>query len=81
MRKDADPQNRFLSCGNEHTGRRGDKPASCGDDTALQEAPQQLRRECELPESGRPLEDRALRLEIERETDEKAQARGVTQNA
>ena len=51
-RKDAIPQNIFLPCVNKHTGRRGDKPVSCGDGTASQEAPQQLRWGFELPESG-----------------------------
>jgi hypothetical protein len=85
-RNDAIDPNPFLPCVNVHTGRRGDKSVSCEDDTASQEAPQQLRRERELHESGQimsgqPLEERALMLEIERETDEKAQARGVTQDA
>ncbi len=53
-RKDAIHPNLFLPCGNKHsdTGRRDDKPVSCEDDTASQEAPQQLRREFELPDSG-----------------------------
>ena len=51
-RKDAIHPNRFRLCANAHTGRRGDKSVSCEDDTASQEAPQQLRRECELPECG-----------------------------
>ncbi len=51
-RKDEIPPNHFLPRVVAHTGRRADKPVSCGDDTASQEAPQQLRRECELPESG-----------------------------
>ena len=50
--KDAVHPNRFRLCANAHTGRRGDKYVSCEDDTASQEAPQQRRRECELPESG-----------------------------
>ena len=37
---------------NVNTGRRGNKSLSCGDDKASQEAPEQLRRECELPECG-----------------------------
>ena len=44
-RKDAIHPNRFLPCVNKHTGRRGDKSVSCEDDTASQEAPQQLRRD------------------------------------
>ncbi len=51
-RKDAIYQNRFLPCANAHNGRRGGKSVSCEDDTASWEAPQQRRRECELPESG-----------------------------
>ena len=53
-RKDAIHPYLFLPCGNKHsdTGRRDDKPVSCEDDTASQEAPQQLRREFELPDSG-----------------------------
>ncbi len=53
-RKDAIPQNNFLLNLHVmvHTGRRGDKSVSCGDDKASQEAPQQLRRESEVPEFG-----------------------------
>jgi hypothetical protein len=51
-RNDAIRPNHFGLCVNVHTGRRDDKSVSCEDDTALQEAPQQLRRECELPETG-----------------------------
>ncbi len=46
-RKDAIPQHHFLPCVNKHTGRRGDKSVSCEDDTASQEAPQQLGRDSE----------------------------------
>jgi hypothetical protein len=51
-RKDAIHPSHFRLCIYVNTGRQGDKPVSCEDDTASQEAPQQLRRECELPESG-----------------------------
>ena len=47
--------NLFLPCGNKHTGSRGDMAGSCEDDTAKQEAPQQIRRKFKLPESGQPL--------------------------
>ncbi len=43
--KDAIPQHHFLPRVNKHTGRRGDKSVSCEDDTASQEAPQQLGRD------------------------------------
>ena len=42
----------FLLWVNVHAVRRESKSVSCVDDTASQEAPQQLRRECELPECG-----------------------------
>ena len=51
-RKDAMHPNPFLPCSNKHTGRRGDIPVNCEDETASQEAPQQIRRDFELPESG-----------------------------
>ncbi len=51
-RKDAIHPKHFRLCINVLTGRGGDKSVSCGNDTASQEAPPQLRRECELPESG-----------------------------
>ncbi len=51
-RTDAMHPNISLLCANVNTGRRGNKSVSCGDDKASQEAPEQLRRECELPESG-----------------------------
>ena len=51
-RNDAIRPNHFCLCVNVHTGRRDDKSVSCEDDAASQEAPRQLRRECELPESG-----------------------------
>ena len=43
------PSNLRLNA-NVNTGRRGNKSLSGGDDKASQEAPEQLRRECELPE-------------------------------